>query len=210
MNELFAALRSAAVVPVVTLDDAAHAAPVATALAAGGLGVVEITLRTPAGLAAIEAAATAPRVIVGAGSVTSAEQADRAIDAGATFVVTPGLDEGAVRAAQRRDVAVIPGVATPTELMAAARLGVDVVKLFPAAVVGGPDMIRALSAVWPDVRFVPTGGVSMQNLGDYLDLDAVLAVGGSWLTERAAVAAEDWAAITRAATAASELARRFR
>ncbi len=173
--------------------------------------MVEITLRTSAGIDAIgRVSSTLPTAIVGAGSVVSVAQTIAAIDAGARFIVSPGLDEEVVNTAREHGVPVIPGIATATELLRATALGVDVVKLFPAEVVGGTDLIRALSAVWADVRFMPTGGISAANAGSYLALDQVLAVGGSWMVPRSAVAAHDWASITAAAAAARELTREVR
>ena len=196
------------IVPVVTIDNAEQAPALVSALLDGGLSAVEITLRTAAGIEAIRnVTAAAPTAIVGAGSVTSAAAASAAIDAGARFIVSPGLDDGVITTAQRRGIPVIPGVATATELMRATQLGVDVVKLFPAEVVGGAGMITALSAVWPDVRFMPTGGITPENACAYLGLRQVLAVGGSWMVPRAAVDAADWASITTAAEAALELTR---
>ena len=183
------------IVPVLTIDDAGHAADLVSALVAGGLAVAEITLRTPAGIEAIRrVAADVPAAIVGAGSVTTAGAAAAAIGAGARFIVSPGLDEGVIATAHDRGVPVIPGVATPTELMRALAMGVNVVKLFPAEVVGGVEMIAALSAVWPDVRFIPTGGISPTNAPRYLALNQVLAVGGTWMVPRSAVASGDWGA----------------
>ncbi len=171
---------------------------------------MEITLRTPTAIEAIRrAAAEVPVAIVGAGSVTSAAATASAIEAGARFIVSPGIDEGVISTARDGGVPVIPGIATATELMWAMRLGVDVVKLFPAEVIGGVGMIAALSAVWPDVRFMPTGGIAPANLGAYLALSQVLAVGGSWMVPISAVAARDWASITEAASAAHELTLAF-
>ena len=204
---VLASIATVRIVPVVTIDNAKDAPALASALVSGGLPVVEITLRTPSALEALEwAAAEVPAAIVGAGSVTSATAAVSAIDAGARFIVSPGLDEGVISTALDAGVPVIPGIATATELMQAMNLGVDVVKLFPAEVVGGVHMIRAMSAVWPDVRFMPTGGISPTNVGDYLALGQVLAVGGSWMVPRAAVEARDWASVTVEAGAAAELA----
>jgi 2-dehydro-3-deoxyphosphogluconate aldolase / (4S)-4-hydroxy-2-oxoglutarate aldolase len=207
-HDVIDAIGDARVVPVVTVDDARDAPHLASALVDGGLPVVEITLRTPAAIDAIRrATAQVPGALVGAGSVTSAAAADDAIDAGARFIVSPGLHEGVVAAAGRRGVAVIPGIATATELMRAVNLGAEVVKLFPAEVVGGVGMITALSAVWPDVRFMPTGGISATNAREYLAVRQVLAIGGSWMVPRSAVASGDWASITVAAAAAVMLAR---
>lgn len=206
-NYVIDAIGEVRIVPVLTIDDAHDALDLASALVAGGLRVVEITLRTPAGIDAIRrAVAEVSAAIVGAGSVTTAAAASSAIDAGARFIVSPGLDEGVVRTAHDRGVAIIPGVATATEVMRAMALGVDVMKLFPAEFAGGVGVIAAWSAVWPDVRFVPTGGVSPLNARQYLAHPQVLAVGGSWMVPRAAVAAGDWAAVTASAAAAVELA----
>lgn len=200
-------LAAGRVVPVVSIDDADDAVALVAALVAGGLTAVEITLRTPAGLAAIRrASAEVSAAVVGAGSVMSAAATRSVVDAGARFVLSPGLDEGVVATARERGVPVIPGIATPTELMRAVDLGVEIVKVFPAEQLGGPRFIEALSAVWPDVRFVPTGGVSLDDLGRYLAVPQVLAVGGSWMAPRAAVAGRDWASITRAAADAVRVA----
>ncbi len=185
-------------VPVVVVDGAEQGARLADALVAGGLPVAEITLRTAGGLDAIRAvAANQPDVIVGAGTVTTASQVDDVVAAGARFVVSPGLSEAVVRRSQEHGIPVLPGVATPTEIMAALDLGVEVVKLFPASVVGGPSAIKAFAAPFPQLRFVPTGGVNADNLGDYLGLKPVLAVGGSWMVEKSLVTAGDWDEITR-------------
>ena len=207
-HDVIDAIGAVRVVAVLTIDDAGSASGLAAALVDGGLPVVEYTLRTPAAIDAIRRVASeVPAAIVGAGSVTSAAAAVEAIDAGARFIVSPGLDEGVITTAQDRGVAVIPGIATATELMRAIQLGVDVVKLFPAEVAGGTGLITSLSAVWPDVRFMPTGGISSANAGRYLALRQVLAVGGSWMVPRSAVTSGDWASISAAASAALELTR---
>lgn len=194
------------VLPVVTIDDAGDAPSLTAALASGGLRAVEITLRTRAGIDAVRrAAAEVPAAIVGAGSVTTGRAAAAAIAAGARFIVSPGLDPGVVRTARLGGVPVIPGIATATELMRATQLGVGVVKLFPAEALGGTAAIAALSGVWPDVRFVPTGGISPDNARRYLAMDQVLAVGGSWMVPRTALVSKDWVAIAAAAAAAVEL-----
>jgi 2-dehydro-3-deoxyphosphogluconate aldolase/(4S)-4-hydroxy-2-oxoglutarate aldolase len=203
--DVLALIGQARLVPVVTVDDVDDAVPIAAALRDGGLPILEITLRTSAAIEAIRRVdAALPDVTVGAGSVMSGRDADAAIDAGARFVVSPGLARDAVETADGRRITAIPGIATPTELLQATGLGADVVKVFPAEVVGGPALITALAAVWPQVRFVPTGGISPANVGDYLALAPVLAVGGSWMVDRAMIAAGDWAAITRATAAAVE------
>ena len=200
-------LTATRVLPVVTIDDAASAPALAETLAEAGLPVIEITLRTDAALDAIRrASAEARSAIVGAGSVTSVGAAIAAIDAGARFLVSPGLDADVVRIAVERAVPMIPGVATATELQHAVNVGCSVVKLFPAELLGGPPLVEALSAVWRDVRFVPTGGISARNVARYLALTEVLAVGGSWMAPRTAIAAGDWTAIAAAASTAVRLA----
>ncbi|MFV2143598.1 bifunctional 4-hydroxy-2-oxoglutarate aldolase/2-dehydro-3-deoxy-phosphogluconate aldolase [Isoptericola sp. G70] len=185
-------------VPVVVVDGADQGVRLAEALVAGGLPVAEITLRTAGGLDAVRAVARRhPDVVVGAGTVVDATQVDAVVDAGARYIVSPGLSRSVVERAQHHGVPVLPGVATPTEIMAALDLGVETVKLFPASVVGGAAALKALAAPFGDVRFVPTGGISAANLGEYLALPSVLAVGGSWMVAKNLVDAGDWAEITR-------------
>lgn len=206
MSSVLAAIGRAGIVPVVTVDDAGAAPRLAEELAAGGLGVVEITLRTSAGLEAIgRASADASGAVVGGGSVLSAEAARQAIDRGARFLVCPGLAPEVIEVANERNVLVIPGVATATELLRAVEFGATVVKLFPAEVIGGVALIDALAAVWPNVSFVPTGGIDAGSAARYLGHDRVLAVGGSWMVDRSAVAAEDWPAIRARAVACARL-----
>ncbi|UKJ64185.1 bifunctional 4-hydroxy-2-oxoglutarate aldolase/2-dehydro-3-deoxy-phosphogluconate aldolase [Cellulosimicrobium cellulans] len=195
------------VVPVVVVDDAEQGVLVASALRDGGLPVAEVTFRTAGARAAIEAIAReVPDVLVGAGTVVDAAQVDEAVEAGARFLVSPGLSAAVVRRAQEVGVPVLPGVATPSDVIAALDLGLDAVKLFPANVVGGPAAVKAFSAPFPGLRFVPTGGVSAANLLDYLALPSVLAAGGSWMVDAALVRAGDTAEITRRTREAVELA----
>lgn len=196
------------IVPVVVIDDAARAPGLADALVRGGLPVAEVTFRTPAARDAIAAMSAQPDLLVGAGTVLTSAQADEAIDAGARFVVSPGLDEGVIRRCADRGVPVLPGVATATEVMAAIALGLDVVKFFPAEAMGGVATLRALAAAFPGLRFVPTGGIGPANLADYLACDAVLAVGGSWMVPRDAIAQGDVDRIAAACSQAVALARR--
>jgi 2-dehydro-3-deoxyphosphogluconate aldolase/(4S)-4-hydroxy-2-oxoglutarate aldolase len=201
------AIARARVVPVVVVDDAEQGVLVASALRDGGLPVAEVTFRTAGARAAIEAIAReVPDVIVGAGTVVTAAQVDEAVEAGARFLVSPGLSVAVVRRAQEVGVPVLPGVATPSDVIAALDLGLDAVKLFPANVVGGPAAVKAFSAPFPGLRFVPTGGVSAANLLDYLALPSVLAAGGSWMVDAALVRAGDTAEITRRTREAVELA----
>jgi len=169
------------VIPVVVVDSPGAARPLAAALADGGLPCAEVTLRTPAALEALHEMAGEPGMLVGAGSVVSPSQVDQAVDAGARFVVSPGLSEAVLARCRVLGVPALPGVATAGEIMRAVELGVDVVKLFPAAQLGGPAGVRSLAAPFPSVRFVPTGGIGPGNLAAYLALDAVAGVGGSWM-----------------------------
>jgi 2-dehydro-3-deoxyphosphogluconate aldolase/(4S)-4-hydroxy-2-oxoglutarate aldolase len=197
MAEVLAAIAAARLVPVVVIDDPAAARPLAAALQRGGLGCAEITLRTPAAEAAIRAMAADPGLVVGAGTVLTAAQAARAIDAGARYVVTPGLSLEVVRHCQARSVPVFPGVATATEALAALDAGVETVKFFPAEPLGGVAMLRALSAPLPMLKFIPTGGITPANLAGYLRHPAVLAAGGSWMVAAGLLRAGDFAEITR-------------
>lgn len=194
------------IVPVVVIEDAGDAVPLASALIEGGLSVIEITLRTAAAAQAIQnIAEQLPDAVVGAGTVLSVDQLQLARASGARFIVSPGLDSGLVEAAEAAGLPIYPGIATATELQAAWNLGLRTVKFFPAKLSGGVNMIKTLSAVFQDMRFMPTGGISADALPDYLALDAVLACGGSWLTPASAIAERDFAEITRLAIAAREI-----
>lgn len=172
---------SVRIVPVVVLNDAKDAEPLGRALMAGGLPVAEVTFRTAAAADSIRAMSAVDGLIVGAGTVLNPGQVAQAVDAGAQFIVSPGLRRDVVLAAQAAGISVLPGAVTPSEIMAAQELGLDTVKFFPANVYGGAAAIKALSAPFGDMRFVPTGGVSVGNLSDYLSLWCVPAVGGSWM-----------------------------
>ena len=185
------------IVPVVVIDDAAHAHELVAALAAGGIRCAEVTLRTNAAFDAIAAVAGTPGFSVGAGTVLSRADLDRSIDAGAEFIVSPGLDDELVNLAQDRGVAVLPGVATSTEVQRAVRLGLDTVKFFPADRLGGLGTIAALAAPFVGVGFVPSGGVSAGNIAEYLAHPAVPAVSGSWMVGRSLIQSGDFAAIER-------------
>jgi len=195
-------------VPVVVLAESAHAAPLGKALLEGGLRCAEVTFRTAAAAASIKAMAAAnPELIVGAGTVLTAEQVDLALDAGARFVVSPGFGPAVVKRCQERGVPVFPGVATATEIQMALDAGLDVVKFFPAEQLGGAPMVKALAAPFRSVRFIPTGGVTTANLAGYLSLPAVLAVGGTWMVAPDLLAAGDWDEVTRRAAAAVKAVR---
>jgi 2-dehydro-3-deoxyphosphogluconate aldolase/(4S)-4-hydroxy-2-oxoglutarate aldolase len=196
------------VVPVVTIDDAADAAGLAGALFDGGLPVVEITFRTDAAAEAIAAIRAArPDMLVGAGTVLDGVTVDRALDAGAEFIVAPGFNPSMVVHAQVRGVAVIPGVVTPSEIEAAMSLGLRVLKFFPAEASGGPGYLSAVRATYPNVRFMPSGGVNVGNIASYLALPNVIAAGGTWIATPDAIRNHQWAEITRLAAAAVAVSR---
>ena len=200
------ALGAARLVPVVVLDDAAHADDLAAALVAGGLPVAEVTFRTAAAADAIRAMVARGDVLVGAGTVLSPAQVDQAVAAGARYVVSPGLSRAVVERCHEHGVLPLPGAVTATEVQAAVELGLEAVKFFPAATAGAAPAIRALSAPFTGMRFVPTGGIGPQHLTDYLAIDVVAAVGGSWMAPRDLVAAGAFPEITRRTAAAVALA----
>lgn len=204
-------LQEAPVVPVVVIDDAAKAVPIANALVAGGLSVIEVTMRTAAAADAIAAiSAEVPNAHIGAGTVLSGEQAGAIVAAGARFIVSPGLHDGVVSVANELSVPIIPGVATATEVQNAWNLGLRTLKFFPAGQAGGIEMIKALASVFRDVVFMPTGGVSPKNLRAYLELPAVAACGGSWLTPADAIEKGDYDRITELAAEAVAIAKEVR
>ncbi|MCC7203928.1 MAG: bifunctional 4-hydroxy-2-oxoglutarate aldolase/2-dehydro-3-deoxy-phosphogluconate aldolase [Phycisphaeraceae bacterium] len=199
-DEILAALEGHRLVPVVSISDAADAAPLAEALIAGGLPCMEITLRTPAGLEAIRRATKVAAMLVGAGTVLDALQCLAAHEAGARFIVSPGFDPDVLATATDLGLLYLPGVATPTEVQAARRAGLRAVKFFPASSFGGPATLKAFAAVYPDMRLMPTGGITPQNLADYLSPPNVFACGGSWLAPADAMRRKAWdeiAALTR-------------
>lgn len=194
------------VIPVVVLDDVSAAVPLARALLAGGVGIVELTLRTPSALDAVRAVATeVPEIILGVGTVVSADDVARAVDAGAQFLVSPGTTRSMVQAARDRDVQLLPGVATVSEALLALELGLHELKFFPAEQSGGAAFLGALRSPLPQLRFCPTGGVSPGNAADYLGLSNVGCVGGSWITPPDALAAHDFARIEELARGAAAL-----
>ncbi len=200
-----AIMRRSSVIPVLAIESLAHAIPLARALVAGGVSVLEVTLRTETALPAIEQIASAvPDVIVGVGTCTTAPQMKAAENAGAQFIVTPGLTETLIAAADKVSIPVLPGVSTASELMRAGEAGFGQLKFFPAESSGGVPALKAFAGPFPDVQFCPTGGVHPGNLGDYLALPNVLCVGGSWLAPADAVEAGDWARITALAAAVSD------
>ena len=199
---------AAAVIPVLTLNDLTHAVPLAGALVAGGLRVLEITLRTPVVIGCLEAIRKAvPQAIVGVGTLTRAVDFAAADRAGAQFGVTPGLTPELAAASRGARFPVLPGVMTPTEVIAARLAGFQILKLFPAQPAGGVEMLRALAAPFPDVLFCPTGGITHATAPDYLALPNVVSIGGSWMAPRAMIEAKDWQGIEALARDAAALKR---
>lgn len=184
--------------PVVVIDDAADARPLGEALREGGIMQVEVTLRTPAAVDAIREMSSVEGLTVGAGTVLTAAHVDAVVDAGAQFLVSPGWDDGVAERAGTLSLPWVPGVATATEVMRALTAGIRRMKLFPVASLGGVAFIDALAAVFPDVTFVPSGGIAPQEVRDYLSRRSVDAVSGSWMAPRAAVAARDFDAVVAA------------
>jgi 2-dehydro-3-deoxyphosphogluconate aldolase/(4S)-4-hydroxy-2-oxoglutarate aldolase len=199
-------MQDAPVIPVIVLNDIAHAVPMARALVAGGIRMLEVTLRTPQALACIEAIARdVPEAVVGAGTVRSRADAQAAAMAGARFAVSPGFTPAVGQACRDVGLALLPGVATGSEIMQALEAGFTELKFFPALQAGGPAMLKAWSGPFFDVKFCPTGGVTLQNAPDLLALPNVLCVGGSWLVPFDALAQGDWARITQLARATKSL-----
>ena len=199
------------VVPLVQADEPNVAVEISRALAAGGATVAEVVFRTDRALECLQAVADrVPEMIAGAGTVLSAEQARQAIDHGARFVVSPGLDDKVVATCQRADIPVYPGIYTPSEIQRAHNLGLEVVKFFPASIAGGVPALKAVAGVFRTMKFMPTGGISAANLADFLALPCVLACGGSWLTPANAIAAGEFRTITQLAADAIRIARQVR
>ena len=194
------------VIPVVVIDHVEHAVPMARALLEGGVSVIEVTLRTPAALASIEAIARAvPETIVGAGTLRHAADVRSAHAAGARFAVSPGYSSAVVSACRTMALPLLPGVATASEVMRAADDGFRFLKFFPASAAGGPALLRAWASPFADIVFCPTGGIGIDNAPAWLALPNVEVVGGSWLTPADALAARDWPRLTRLAREASAL-----
>jgi len=194
------------VMPVVVIDDADDAVPTARALLAGGIGVIELTLRTPAALAAIEHVATeVPDIVIGAGTVTSPGQAKQAADAGARFLVTPGCTDAVVDACFETGLPFLPGASTVSEAMRLAERGLSALKFFPAEASGGVAYLKSIAGPLPSLKFCPTGGITVASAPSYLALPNVGCIGGSWLTPKSALADGDFAAIEALAAEAAKL-----
>ncbi len=199
------------VVPVVVLDDAKDALPLAEALIEGGLPCAEVTFRTEAAEESIRLMSEKyPDMLVGAGTVLTKEQVDRAVGAGAKFIVSPGFDGEIVDYCLEKDIPVFPGCITPSEVAQAVKRGLKVVKFFPAEQAGGIAMIKAMAAPYTMVKFMPTGGISAKNLKDYLDFSKIVCCGGSWMVKGDLIKAGDFARIRELTKEAAELARSIR
>jgi len=211
MEERLMLLNKMGVVPVVAIEDAADAPKLGQALIYGGLPCAEITFRTSAAAEAIRLMVKeCPEVLVGAGTVQTVEQAEIAVANGAKFIVTPGFDAAVVDWCISNDVPITPGVMTPTEINMALNKGLKVMKFFPAEAAGGLKTLKAICAPYGDVRFIPTGGINLDNLRDYLAFPAVLACGGSWLVKKQLIAAGDFQTITRLAEGAVAIVKEMR
>ncbi|MCH5293304.1 MAG: bifunctional 4-hydroxy-2-oxoglutarate aldolase/2-dehydro-3-deoxy-phosphogluconate aldolase [Treponema sp.] len=211
MNDILRQIGSTGIVPVVVLNKAADAVPLAESLVSGGLPCAEVTFRTDAAEESIRAIAkNFPQMLVGAGTVLTTEQVDRALDAGAKFIVSPGLNPKVVEHCMKKGVPITPGIMTPTELEVALGFGLDVVKFFPAENAGGLKMIKAMSAPYTMMRFMPTGGITAANVREYLACDKILACGGSWMVKSDLVSAGNFAEIERLSREASAIVRETR
>jgi len=199
------------VIPVLEIDSAKHAKPLAESLLAGGLPIAEITLRTDAALDSIRAIAREVEgVLVGAGTVINREQAEAACEAGAQFLVSPGMVEEVVEWARENHIPVLAGAATPSEMIRGLNLGLNILKFFPAETLGGLKAIKAMSDPFPKLRFIPTGGVKLENVADYLQMEKIHAVGGSWMAKRQMIADGKFDEITRMAKEASDVVKQVR
>jgi 2-dehydro-3-deoxyphosphogluconate aldolase/(4S)-4-hydroxy-2-oxoglutarate aldolase len=205
MNRVIDQIAGLQLIPMVVIDRVEHVAGFGDALVAGGLPIAEITFRTAAAEAAIGALAKRGDVLVGAGTVLSTEQADRALDAGAQFLVAPGTNPTVVEHVLKRGAAMFPGVVTPSEIELAMSLGVSTMKFFPAETMGGVATLKAHAGPYPDVRFVPTGGITPELLPSYLRVPAVMACGGSWLAPRHLLAEGKFEAIQRLVEQAAKI-----
>lgn len=198
------------IVPVVVIEDAKQALPLAEALCAGGLPCAEVTFRTAAARDAIREMKKKENMLVGAGTVLTTDQVDEAVDAGAEFIVSPGFNRKVVRHCREKGIPVIPGVCTPTEVEMALEEGLEVVKFFPAEAAGGIAMIKAMSAPYGSVRFMPTGGITMENLADYLSCNKVIACGGSFMVNKKLIAENQFEKIEELTREAVALCKKIR
>ena len=211
MNDVMTLIEKTGIIPVVVLDSAADAEPLARALVNGGLPCAEVTFRTAAAEESIRIMSERfPEMLVGAGTVLTVEQVDRAIAAGARFIVSPGTNPRVVKYCMERNIPIIPGVCTPTEVEAALELGLSTLKFFPAEPAGGLKMIKAMAAPYTTVRFMPTGGIDAKNVGEYLSYNRIIACGGSWMVKGDLVKEGRFDEIERLTREAAELAEKYR
>jgi 2-dehydro-3-deoxyphosphogluconate aldolase/(4S)-4-hydroxy-2-oxoglutarate aldolase len=210
-SSVFDRFHTVGVIPVLEIDSSAHAVPVVEALSAGGLPIAEVTLRTKAGLESIRNIAhKLPDVLVGAGTVINLKQAQAAQDAGAQFLVSPGMAEDVVIWAAKNQIPILAGAVTPTEIMRGLNLGLTLLKFFPSETLGGLKAIKAISDPFPQVKFIPTGGIRLENLAEYLQMEKVHAVGGSWMAKRSMIAEGRFEEIQRGAGEARQVIAEFR
>ena len=198
-------LSLAPVIPVIIINDVADARPLAEALVAGGLPVLEVTLRTAHALQAIEEMAKVPGAVVGSGTVRTPLQMGHSVDAGCQFMVSPGASPRLLEAAEEHNIPLLPGIGTPTEAMMASEHGYSFLKFFPAEALGGVKVLKAYASPLPDITFCPTGGIDMAKAADYLALPNVICVGGSWVMPADAIASKDWKRVEMLAREASGL-----
>ena len=210
MSEIFESFRKIGIVPVVVLDDAKDAEKLGNALCEGGLPCAEVTFRTDAALESIKIMAKNKDLFVGAGTVLSIEQVDKAVNAGAKFIVSPGLNPKVVKYCVDNNIPITPGTQTPSEMEQALELGLKVVKFFPAEPAGGLNMIKAVAAPYTQLKFIPTGGINSKNVRDYLMYDRILACGGSWMVKKDLIAAGQWDKIKSMVKEAAEIVKEMR
>ena len=209
ISEFMKKLEETKVCPVVVIDDADDAVPLAKALAAGNLPMAEVTFRTDAAAESIaRIVKECPEVVVGAGTVLDRAQCERAINAGAQFIVAPSVSDEVAQYAVSHGVAYCPGTCTPTDITAALRYNLPMVKFFPAEDYGGLKTLKSLASVFPKLKFMPTGGVSLDNVMDYLGFEKIICVGGTWMCKKDMIAAKDWAKITKLCQEAYDLTHR--
>ena len=211
MSDVLKELTGYGIVPVVVIKKEEDAYPLAQALIRGGLPCAEVTFRTGAAASAIKAMSDSfPQMLVGAGTVISKDQVDEAYAAGAKFIVSPGFDPEVVDHCLDKGIPVVPGICTPTEALMGIKRGLDILKFFPAQQAGGTDMLKAMAAPFPGIRFMPTGGINAQNLSSYLSLKCVAACGGSWMVKSDLIENGDWERIEELAAEASRLVKAAR
>ena len=210
MSEIFDKFGKIGIIPVVVLDDAKDAEKLGEALVDGGLPCAEVTFRTDAALESIKIMAQNKDLLVGAGTVLSIEQVDKAVNAGAKFIVSPGLNPKVVKYCVDNNIPITPGTQTPSEMEQALELGLKVVKFFPAEPAGGLNMIKAVAAPYTSLKFMPTGGINSKNVVDYLMYDRILACGGSWMVKKDLIAAGSWDKLKSMIKEAAEIVKEVR